>query len=55
MEWGIKIIVMTLIIIVFFLVVVGLVTMWSGQSNDLANGIYDFLRNLGTSAGSPSP
>ncbi len=43
-----KIVIVAILLIVFFLVVVGLIMMWSGQSSDIASGIFDFLKNLGS-------
>ena len=44
MRWGIKIIVIFILIMVFFIVILGLFTVWSGQSNDAVGGVFDFLR-----------
>ncbi|MCK5021040.1 MAG: hypothetical protein KAS32_28775 [Candidatus Peribacteraceae bacterium] len=44
-----KMVVTAIILIVFFVVVVGLLTVWSGQSNDTVNGVMDFLKGLSPS------
>jgi len=47
MRWGIKIIVVFLLILIFFIVTVGLITVWTGQSNEAVEGVFDFLKNMG--------
>jgi hypothetical protein len=46
MHTGIKVIVVLLILLIGFIILVGLMISWTGESQDVMGNIFDFLNNL---------
>jgi hypothetical protein len=46
MHTGIKIIVVLLILLIAFIILVGLMIGWTGESQGVMGNIFDFLNNL---------
>lgn len=46
MHAGIKVIVVLIILLIAFIMLVGLIVGWTGESQSAMEGIFDFLNNL---------
>jgi hypothetical protein len=46
METALKYVIVIVMLIVLTVIIIGLLSMWTGQSSDMASGIVKFFKNL---------